>query len=181
MEYFIKWIKNLAVFYIIASLLMHIIPGEKYRKYIRLFLGIITIVLLMKPVGTLLRLDEVYDKNFNMNYNLQMEQSLKMELEMVDMLQKQALIGEYTKVIEENIRKYVTELPADFNKADIFIGLDSDKPDFGCITGIDVYIDGPTVISSGDNPSEELVSLEIEKYLANFYNLDKRNINVYIS
>ena len=31
------------------------------------------------------------------------------------------------------------------------------------------------------NPSEELISIEIKKYLANFYNLDKRNINVYIS
>lgn len=181
MEYFVQWIKNLAIFYIIASLLMHIIPGEKYRKYIRLFLGIITIVLLMKPVGTLFQLDEIYDKNFNTNYNLQMEQSLKMELEMVDMLQKQAIVSEYTKAIEENIRNYVTGLPADFKKADIYIGLDSEKTDFGCITRIDVYIDGPQVMSNRDNPSEELVSLEIKKYLANFYNLDKRNINVYIS
>lgn len=181
MEYFIKWIKNLAVFYIMASLIMHIVPGEKYRKYIRLFLGIITIVLLMKPVGTLLGMDEIYDKNFNVNYNLQMEQSLKMELEMVDMLQKQAIVNEYTEVIEDNIRKYVIDLPADFKKADICIGLDSQKPDFGCITRIDVYIDGPQVTSNGDNPSEELISLEIKKYLANFYNLDKRNIHVYIS
>ena len=181
MECFIQWIKNLAVFYIIASLLMHIIPGEKNQKYIRLFIGIITIVMLVKPVGTLFRLDEIYDRNFDLNYNLQMEQSLKMELEMVDMLQKQAIVSEYTQVIEDNIRNYVEGMPADFNKADIYIGIDKDKPDFGCITGIDVYINGPTVSGDNDNPSEELVSLEIKKYLANFYNLDKRNINVYIS
>ena len=181
MEYFIQWIKKLAIFYIIASLLIHIIPGEKYQKYIRLFLGIITIVLLMKPVGMLFGMDELYDKSLNINYNIQMEQSLKMELEMVDMLQKEAIIGEYTKVIEENIKNYVIELPADFQKADIYIGLDSNKPDFGCITGIDVYINGSKNLSNRDNPSEDLISLEIKKYLANFYNLDKRNINVYIS
>ena len=181
MEYFIQWIKNLAIFYIIASLLMHIIPGEKYRKHIRLFIGIITIVLLMKPVGTVFRLDELFDKNLNMNYNLHMEQSLKMELEMVDILQKEAIVSEYVKAIEEDIKNYITSLPADFKKADIHIGIDSDKPDFGCITQIDVYIDGPLLTSNIDNPSEELISLEIKKYLANFYNLDKRNINVYIS
>ena len=181
MEIFVQWIKKIAIFYIIASLLMHIIPGEKSRKYIQLFLGIITIVLLMKPIGSVFQLDEIYDKNLNLNYNLQMEQSLRMELEMADMLQKQAIISEYTDVIEENIRNYVTGLPADFQKADIYIGLDSNQPDFGCITGIDVYIYGPPVLGNTDNPSEELVSLEIKKYLANFYNLDKRNINVYIS
>lgn len=181
MEFFVQWIKRLAVFYIIASLLIHIIPGEKYRKYIRFFLGIVTMVLIMKPIGALFNADESYDKYLNINYNVQMEQSLRMDLEMVDMLQKEAIVSEYAAIIEENIKEYVMELPADFQKADIYIGTDSDKSDFGCITRIDVYINGAVNLSDTKNPSEELISLEIKKYLANFYNLDKRNINVYIS
>ena len=47
MEYFVLWIKNIAVFYILATLIKNIVPDEKYGKYIKLFLGIIFIVLLL--------------------------------------------------------------------------------------------------------------------------------------
>ena len=181
MLYFVKWIKNLAVFYIIASLIMHLIPGKNFQKYIRLFLGIITIIMLMKPIGVLLNLEDDFEKNFSFNYNMQMKESLKNELEMVDEMQKEAVIGDYTLAIKENIRSYVEGIEVTFEDADIYIELNSEKDNFGSITGMDIYISCRTMAESGSNPSEELVSIEIKKYLANFYNLDKRNINVYIS
>lgn len=181
MSYFVQWIKNLAIFYIIASLIIHLIPGKDFQKYIRLFLGIITIILLMKPIGSLLNLDDDYEKYLDSGFNIQMEDSLKKELEMVGEQQKQAVIGDYSAKIKENIRTYVESLEVTYVDAEIEIELDENKENFGSITEISVYINSGEGISSTNNPSEELVSIEIKKYLANFYNLDKRNINVYIS
>ena len=32
MEYLVEWVKNIAVFYIIATLVKNLVPGEKYGK-----------------------------------------------------------------------------------------------------------------------------------------------------
>ena len=181
MTYFVQWVKNIAIFYIIASLIMHLIPGKNYQKYIKLFLGIITIVLLMKPLADILSIGDNYEKYLNGNYNFQMQESLKNELKIVDELQKEAVIGDYKNKIKENIRNYIESLEIKYIDADIEIELNEQKSNFGGITAINIYVDNESLINNSVNPSEELISIEIKKYLANFYNLDKRNINVYIS
>lgn len=181
MSYFVQWVKNIAVFYIIASLVMHLIPGKNYQKYIKLFLGIITIILLLKPLGEILKLEDNYRNYLNNNLNFQMQESLKSELQIVDELQKEAVIGDYKEKIRENIKNYVESIEIKYIDADVEIELNEQKSNFGGITGISVYVDDNGITDSSVNPSEELISIEIKKYLANFYNLDKRNINVYIS
>ena len=181
MSYFVQWVKNIAIFYIIASLIMHLIPGKDYQKYIKLFLGIITIVLFMKPLGDVFSLGDNYEKYLNGNYNFQMQESLKNELRIVDELQKEAVIGDYKDKIKENIKTYIESLEIKYIDSDIEIELNEQKSNFGGITSIHVYVDNESPADITVNPSEELISIEIKKYLANFYNLDKRNINVYIS
>ena len=42
-ESFYQWVKTLAVFYILFSAVLHLIPDSKYERYIRSFMGLLLI------------------------------------------------------------------------------------------------------------------------------------------
>lgn len=49
MEWLAEWVKNLAVYFIFLSALLHFLPEGEERKYIRFFMGILLILLLLRP------------------------------------------------------------------------------------------------------------------------------------
>lgn len=44
------WMKNLAVFYILFTAVLQLVPDQKYQRYIRSFLGLLLIYMLSTPV-----------------------------------------------------------------------------------------------------------------------------------
>ena len=49
-----SWIKCLAIFYILLTMLLHLVPTEKYQRYVRFFMGLVLMVMLVTPVLSLL-------------------------------------------------------------------------------------------------------------------------------
>ena len=45
-----SWIKCLAIFYILLTMLLHLVPTEKYQRYVRFFMGLVLMVMLVTPV-----------------------------------------------------------------------------------------------------------------------------------
>ena len=50
LEYMYEWIENIACYLMIVTAVMHMIPGESYKKYIKFFIGLILILMLAKPI-----------------------------------------------------------------------------------------------------------------------------------
>ena len=171
----VKWIKNVAIFYIVAALVMQLIPGKEYQKYIRVFLGIITIILIVNPVSKLISKEPSLEDYLSLNYNLQMEEELRAELEIMGSLREQVILEDYIKPTQNEIEKYVNSLGAVYTDSIIQVDTDEKSENFGKITKIIVEA------TCDYTQSKELIEIEIKKYLANFYNLDTRNINVNIS
>lgn len=44
------WMRSLAVFYILLTCILHLVPDEKYQRYIRFFMGLVLTVMLCAPV-----------------------------------------------------------------------------------------------------------------------------------
>lgn len=171
----VKWIKNIAIFYIVAALVMQLIPGKEYQKYIRVFLGIITIILIVNPVSKLITKEPSLEDYLSLNYNLQMEEELRAELEIMGNLREQVILEDYIKPTQNEIEKYVNSLGAVYIDSVIQVDINEQSENFGKIIKI-------TVEAICDyTQSKELIEIEIKKYLANFYNLDIGNINVNIS
>lgn len=47
-----EWMKNLAVFYMLLAVVMNLVAGSGYERYIRLYLGILLIIMLANPLLT---------------------------------------------------------------------------------------------------------------------------------
>lgn len=49
-EQICQWTRNLAVFYLIFTSLLHLIPDKKYERYVRSFMGLLLIYMICVPV-----------------------------------------------------------------------------------------------------------------------------------
>lgn len=93
-EAIFDWIKNVAYYMILVSAFIHVVPNENYKKYIRLFTGMILILLLSSPVFQLfgVRMDEMSFVNMD-DYQDKLEE-----------------IQETTKYLYDiNVSSYVTD------------------------------------------------------------------------
>mgnify|MGYP002928395621 FL=1 len=52
MEWLARWVRNLAFYFIFLSVLMNVIPQGEERKYIRFFMGLLLILVLIQPLLT---------------------------------------------------------------------------------------------------------------------------------
>ena len=48
--YIFEWIENIAFYLVIIVAMMHLVPGEQYKRYIRFFVGMILILMLITPM-----------------------------------------------------------------------------------------------------------------------------------
>ena len=53
-EVIYSWIKCLAIFYILLTMLIHLVPTGKYQRYVRFFMGLLLMVMLITPMLSIL-------------------------------------------------------------------------------------------------------------------------------
>lgn len=192
MEYIAEWMKKIAVFYVIATLVKKLVPSDKYGKYIKLFLGIVLIILVLKPVGKFANLESRYEKYFgDFTYN-SMSDELACELDAADARQQSIIISEYTGSIENDIRNYVEGLGASCEDCEVSIDTNPQSEKYGRISMIKIQIKrgeaynynginiDSIVIDSDSSGEGSFLQVRIKNYLSDVYNLDHRNIYVNI-
>ena len=77
MEGVFTWVKNIACFTILTTVIIHILPSNKYEKYLKLYLGLLLILLMISPFAKLFHLDKVMEEFFQ-------KENLKMEMGDID-------------------------------------------------------------------------------------------------
>lgn len=50
LEYGYEWLRNLSGFLILSAVVLHLLPGKKYEKYIRFYMGLVLITLVLGPL-----------------------------------------------------------------------------------------------------------------------------------
>ena len=74
LEQLYGWIRNIAVYLVVMTGVMHIVPGKEYRKYIRFFSGLILIILLASPLLKLTGMWEDFGSLYrNREYEMEVE------------------------------------------------------------------------------------------------------------
>ena len=60
-----SWIKCLAIFYILLTMLIHLVPTGKYQRYVRFFMGLLLMAMLITPMLSILEkgVEEQLEKN----------------------------------------------------------------------------------------------------------------------
>ncbi len=50
MEFIYNYIKNICVFMLVTTLILNIFPDRQYKKYIKLFVGLLLMALIFNPI-----------------------------------------------------------------------------------------------------------------------------------
>ena len=54
------WMKGLVIYLILSGLVMKLVPGKSYERYISLYMGLILVIILSKPVLMIFNFDDSY-------------------------------------------------------------------------------------------------------------------------
>ncbi len=65
MDFLCEWTKNLAFYMIVVTIMIQMVPGEGYKKYIRFFVGLILILMLTQPVMEIFKLKDDFSEFYN--------------------------------------------------------------------------------------------------------------------
>jgi len=63
-----SWIKCLAIFYILLTMLIHLVPTGKYQRYVRFFMGLLLMVMLITPMLSILEKAKTLPESFSSLY-----------------------------------------------------------------------------------------------------------------
>ena len=102
MEWLARWVRNLAFYFIFLSVLMNVIPQGEERKYIRFFMGLLLMVMLITPMLSILEKAKTLPESFSSLYQQEEKKRLTLDLEN---LQKSLL----EKGVEEQLEKNIPE------------------------------------------------------------------------
>lgn len=82
MDAILGWIKSIVYFSLFLTVLLQLLPNEKYKKYIRFFAGLLMMLLVLKPVFSFFDTDISKDVFSDEFYQ---EQSEEIELDMKEL------------------------------------------------------------------------------------------------
>ena len=113
-----SWIKCLAIFYILLTMLLHLVPTEKYQKYVRFFMGLVLIVILVTPVLSILEKTRELPGSFSYIYSQEENKRLEQDMEN---LQKNLLEKGCEELLGENIREDLQKKGIEIIKCEVHI------------------------------------------------------------
>jgi stage III sporulation protein AF len=96
-----RWMNSLAVFYILFTMVLHLVPDGKYEKYVRFFMGLLLLLMMAAPVFFILGKGEELLESFDSFYQ---QESLTKEQEELQNLQEVYLEKSYQNEIAQRIR-----------------------------------------------------------------------------
>ena len=62
MQAILDMVRMIAVFYLLEQMVLQLIPGERYERYVWFYLGLLLVLLLLQPVFQIFRLSEQLDQ-----------------------------------------------------------------------------------------------------------------------
>lgn len=133
--------KNLALFFILTQIILQMLPGSRYRQYVKLVLGIVILLYLLTPVTALLRgqptfpVDEFFD-----NYEKRLQNVSTMISEMQEK-QNNKILSTYNEEVKSEINKVIEEEKMSVKALKIDICEDEQSEGFGQVQNISVLLD----------------------------------------
>lgn len=61
MQEILNMVRVVAVFYLLEQMVLNLLPGKIYEKYVKFYLGLLLVLLLLQPVFGMFRLTERLD------------------------------------------------------------------------------------------------------------------------
>ncbi len=134
------WIRNLTGFFLFMSVIENLLPNKKYGKYVRLFSGMILILLVLQPLTGSLRLEDKiahYYESFVFRYQAD---DLQSEILGIEKQRLEQMIGQYEHAVELDVGQMAEDMGFFVRECSVSINGEEDTEQFGTVTSISLRI-----------------------------------------
>lgn len=162
MAYFYSFIKGLAVFFILLQVIIGILPGEKYSKYMRMIIGIFVLSYITyfmrnwdirKAFGEFEKITEIYEEKL---------MEVEKDYEEYETIQHKQMLSALEKKVEEELEILAKEEGYCVNYLDIELCLDKEDKNYGKIEKMKIFL-APDIENYIHISIDEIVLDEEEK------------------
>ena len=118
------WVRNIACYLIFMTVLANVLPSGKYEKYMRLFAGMVLLLLVLKPLTGGLRIEEriaYYYKNISFAQEVE---TLKEESSRLEEERKERMFVQYREGLAADVARLAES--AGFAVRDVRVELEED-------------------------------------------------------
>ena len=188
MEEIYGWVRGLVFYLILMTMVLNLLPDKKYEKYLRLFTGMIFIMLVFRPFmdlgGLEARMAGIFERiTFQNDAKL-----LKRELEDAEQERISRLAEGYRQAVELDLKTMAEGFSVNPVRVRAELETDPDSEEFGHLISVDmdVGLTGHTA-GSGDDNSDEAREQRMEanreisrlrKKIGEYYGVEEGKIKI---
>lgn len=191
MQALFDWVKGIVFYLILVTVISNLIPSKKYEKYIRLFTGMLLIIIVTKPVIQLVAKGELLEEgNILKFFEEEVSGSQDVQETEFENVQEKKLISEYEKQVGQYAKAQAQQLGMQVEK----IQVEVQKTEQGLMPVSIVMevavqneekstIDIPQITIGGGNEKEEtdMRIQALQEALSQYYGMEKKQIKIYVS
>ena len=195
MEVIFGMVRNVCVFVLLTTVVNNLMQDSVYRKYIRFFVGIVMLILVINPVMSLLSMDIDFRDNVSKYMNEAGRYELYEEIKMGEQAAAEDIMREYEASLERTLETLIQEHGLYVVDSKWEIESDYASENFGEITGLEARVssaDGPDVrdigidgdgnvhISEGTDDQKEELEDKLLEEMAGTFNVGRECIKIEI-
>ena len=197
MDSILSWVKQIVMFYIFSNFIIHVLPSGNYEKYIKFFIGLILIAVVINPLTGFFKLDTLFDDLYNSAVSNDSISEMRVDLEYAEKSNYDSITQPYKEEVIKNVEKIVMENYLYPVKTTVDFDMDSESKTFGQIKDIKLQVskkytsedkiiidkikiqaeNSESGTSSGLN-NLSAASLNIKNGIADFYHISPDNVNI---
>lgn len=104
------WVSNITFFLIFITIVNNLLPNKKYERYLKLFAGMILILLVLKPLTSSIRLEDTIAYYFESFTFKSESEDFKKEIMGMENQRLQQMINQYEKAVAEDVETMAEEM-----------------------------------------------------------------------
>lgn len=167
-----EWIRNLTAFFLFLSVMENLLPGQKYGKYIRLFAGMVLILLAVEPFTSGFNLDEVLARSYEDLVIRGEAGELKEQLGATEQKRLGQILSQYEEAVGRDVRELAQSCGLTVMDCRVRIEGDEDSLEFGTVREIAAVLPAQSA-----QAEKEKLSNRIQEY----YGLEEQYVEIEIA
>jgi stage III sporulation protein AF len=139
-DFLYDWVKNIAIFLLLVSIIRNLLPQNHYDKYVRLFTGLMTVLLVLQPLSGLLGIQEQVDTLFSLDIYSQEMEAVKADFLQAGEGFEDSLLEAYEAQMKQQVELLLKEEGLTAASILFYIGTDEAEETYGSITRMEIYL-----------------------------------------
>lgn len=136
----LNWAGNILFFLVFLTVLENLLPNKKYGRYIRLFTGLVLILLIVQPVAKGLNLEERLALSFEAITFQQQADDLSREIMGIEQQRLQQIMGSYEEAVETDLNAMAEEMGYVSKGTHVVIEKNVDSQAYGSVVRIEMEV-----------------------------------------